>query len=63
MKSIADYRVAAGLTQAELALRAGTSRTSLAAIESGKRTLTSQMRRRLLDAVWERDRSSASRLP
>lgn len=43
--------MAAGLTQAELARRAGTSRTSVAAIESGKRTLTPQMRRRLFDAI------------
>lgn len=51
MEGIKQARRAAGLTQAELARRAGVARPNLAAIESGKRPCSPQMRDQLLDAI------------
>jgi hypothetical protein len=48
--TIREIRELAGLTQAELAARAGTSRTALAAVESGSRPLSSEFRRRLIES-------------
>lgn len=51
MLTIREARVLAGLSQAELARRAGTSRPALAAIESGARSPSAELRGRLLRAT------------
>ena len=52
--TIREARQMAGLTQAELARRAGTSRSALTAIESGSRTPSAGLRRRLVEATGVR---------
>ncbi|MGH3495572.1 MAG: helix-turn-helix domain-containing protein, partial [Sciscionella sp.] len=44
-------RLAAGLTQAQLAARAGVARPNVAAIEAGRRPASTDMANRLLDAI------------
>jgi transcriptional regulator with XRE-family HTH domain len=54
MLSVREARLLAGLTQAELAARAATSRTAVAAIESGGRTPSPELLHRLLEATGVR---------
>ena len=53
-----DQRKAAGLTQADLAERAGVARPNLTAIEAGRRRISPDMADRLLSAIrgWEHQR-------
>lgn len=51
---VREARLLAGLTQAELARRAGTSRTAVAAIESGSRVPSAELRSRLVEATGVR---------
>ncbi|MEO5534142.1 MAG: helix-turn-helix domain-containing protein [Pseudolysinimonas sp.] len=54
MADIRALRVAAGLTQAELAERAGTARPNIAAYESGAKTPSPEVRDRLIAAMRPR---------
>lgn len=47
-------RLSAGLTQAELAARAGTARSNIAAYESGAKTPSAEVRERLVAAMRPR---------
>jgi transcriptional regulator with XRE-family HTH domain len=44
-------RLAGGLTQAQVASRAGVARPNLAAVESGRRVVSPEMAVRLMDAI------------
>jgi transcriptional regulator with XRE-family HTH domain len=55
-------RKRAGLTQAELAARAGLDRPNLSAIEGGRRTMSVKLANRVLDALDEDDAPSAADL-
>lgn len=54
MVDIREMRLAAGLTQAELAARAGTARPNIAAYESGAKTPSLDVRDRLVAAMRPR---------
>ena len=54
MTDIRVLRLAAGLTQAELAARAGTARPNIAAYESGAKTPSPEVRDRLIAAMRPR---------
>lgn len=54
MVDIRVLRLAAGLTQAELAARAGTARPNIAAYESGAKTPSPEVRDRLIAAMRPR---------
>ena len=54
MTDIRETRLAAGLTQAELAARAGTARPNIAAYESGAKTPSPEVRDRLIAAMRPR---------
>jgi len=54
MTDIRTMRLAAGLTQAELAARAGTARPNIAAYESGAKTPSPDVRDRLIAAMRPR---------
>jgi predicted nucleotidyltransferase len=54
MMDIRAMRLAAGLTQAELAARAGTARPNIAAYESGSKTPSPEVRDRLIAAMRPR---------
>ncbi|MGB3909122.1 MAG: helix-turn-helix domain-containing protein [Pseudolysinimonas sp.] len=54
MTDIRGMRRAAGLTQAELAVRAGTARPNIAAYESGAKTPSPEVRDRLIAAMRPR---------
>lgn len=54
MMDIRALRLAAGLTQAELAARAGTARPNIAAYESGAKTPSPEVRDRLIAAMRPR---------
>lgn len=54
MTDIRAMRRAAGLTQAELAARAGTARPNIAAYESGAKTPSPEVRDRLITAMRPR---------
>ncbi|MDR0482702.1 MAG: helix-turn-helix domain-containing protein [Cellulomonadaceae bacterium] len=51
MTVVREARLAAGLTQAEVAVRAGIARSNLAAIEAGSRVASEQMIQRILAAT------------
>ncbi|MGH9055113.1 MAG: nucleotidyltransferase domain-containing protein [Acidimicrobiales bacterium] len=52
--TVKQARLIAGLSQTELARRAATSRTALAAIEAGRRVPSEALRRRLIEATGVR---------
>jgi predicted nucleotidyltransferase len=54
MLDIRAMRLAAGLTQAELAARAGTARPNIAAYESGAKSPSAELRGRLIAAMRPR---------
>lgn len=54
MDDLRATRLAAGLTQAELAARAGTARPNIAAYESGAKSPSSEVRERLITAMRAR---------
>lgn len=54
MDDLRTMRLAAGLTQAELAARAGTARPNIAAYESGTKALSPELRTRLINAMRPR---------
>lgn len=53
-ETIRDARLAAGLTQLDLAARSGVRQPNIAAYENGKRTPSASMVERLLDAARDR---------
>ncbi|MGM7698995.1 helix-turn-helix domain-containing protein [Microbacterium sp. A84] len=54
MDDLRTMRLAAGLTQAELAARTGTARPNIAAYESGAKSPSTEVRERLIDAMRPR---------
>jgi transcriptional regulator with XRE-family HTH domain len=61
-KDIKSVRKRAGLTQGELAARAGMDRPNLSAIESGRRTMSMKLADRVLEALDEDDSPGAEDL-
>lgn len=58
-----SLRIEAGLTQRELAERVGTSQPAIAQMETGRRSITESMARRIDRGLeWGRERRSAWRM-
>jgi transcriptional regulator with XRE-family HTH domain len=55
MEALRQARLAAGLSQTEVARRSGIARSNLSAIESGARSPSPEMTRRILDAIRGRE--------
>ena len=53
-QNIRSHRLARGLTQTELAQRAGCSRSTLSALENGKRCLSTELLFRIAGALQTR---------
>ena len=59
-EALKQARLAAGLSQKEVAQRSGVARPNISAIESGARSPSSEMTSRVLDAIRGRDRLKPS---
>ena len=58
--ALKDYRKRTGMSQAELADRAGVSRATLSGIERGKANYTMETRRELMDAMIDGNDNDAA---